>query len=430
VDEQERPAVSQGNSLFRGAALERLNSPEQLDQRIRLIPPGMRVMAVAAAVIVVGGLTWAVFGSVPTRVTGQGVLLADGKGSYTVQPVTTGPIIELLVKRGDHVEAGTVVARLQQDSLNAQLASATGRVAALQEDLVRLRKSDAAEIIKSDDTLHRQKSAIDEQVAAGKARIERLSQVLNGYESLLTKGLLSRIEVVNMQQQYDQTVLDVANARAKKIEVEATADQKRDDLAERERQKQAEIDTVKADVDRLRAELAVGSAVKAPVAGVVEDVRVGLGDVVSPGTVIATIGETAARQFEVVALFGSANAKRVAVGMDVHIMPATVKKEEHGAMRGRILSVSERSVATAEVNAILRNPELTKSLMGDSAPLLARISLFETNETPSGFAWWSGVGPPYRVTRGTRATVDVIVDETRPIGLVVPALRRLLGVEG
>ena len=80
--------------MFRGAALERLNSPEQLDQRIRLIPPGMRMMAAAAAVIVVAGLVWAIWGSVPTRVSGQGVLLADGRGSFTVQPVTSGPVVE------------------------------------------------------------------------------------------------------------------------------------------------------------------------------------------------------------------------------------------------------------------------------------------------------------------------------------------------
>jgi len=326
---------------------------------------------------------------------------------------------------------GAVIARVLQESLGAQLAGATVRAAALEEGLVRLRKADAAEILKSDDNARRQQAAIDGQITAGTTRIERLTQVLSGYEALLSKGIMSRVEVINMQQQHDQTVLDVANARAKKIEVEAAAEQKHDDLAERERQKQAEIDTVKADIGRLRAELEVGSTVKAPVAGVIEDVRVGLGDVVSPGTVIATIDDTTAvAQFEVVALFADANAKRVAPGMAVHIMPATVKKEEHGAMRGQVMSVTERSVTTAELNAILRNPDLTKSLMGDGAPLMARISVTLASDTPSGFAWWTGQGPPYRVTTGTRNTVDVIVEETRPIGLVVPALRKLLGIEG
>jgi HlyD family secretion protein len=430
VEEQGQPVVGPANSLFRGAALERLNSPEQLDQRIAVVPPGMRVMAVAATLIVAAGLTWAVFGSVPTRVTGQGLLLTDGRSSYSVQPITSGAIVELLVKPGDRVAAGTVIARVRQDSLETQLAGATTRVDTLQEHLAQLKSADAAEMAKNDHNERRQQTAIDGQISAGLVRVDQLKKILVGYEELLAKGIMSRVEVAKMQQQYDQTVLDVANARARKIEVEATAAQKRDELTERERQKQAEIDTVKAEVGRLQTELTVGSAVKTPVAGVIEDLRAGLGDVVSPGTAIATVGETATSRYEVIALFGDANARRVVAGLDVHIMPATVKKEEHGAMRGRVHTVSRRIVSNAEVNAVLRNPELTKSLMGDTTPLLVRISLVAAPDSPSGFAWWSGTGPPYRVVDGTRATVEVIVEHRRPIALVVPALRKLLGIEG
>jgi HlyD family secretion protein len=99
-------------------------------------------------------------------------------------------------------------------------------------------------------------------------------------------------------------------------------------------------------------------------------------------------------------------------------------------MRGRIQEVTERSVSVPEVNAILRNPSLTKTLMGEAAPVLARITLVETKETASGFAWWIGQGPPYKVTRGTLIDVEVIVSRRPPVALVVPALRRLLGVEG
>ena len=53
-----------------------------------------------------------------------------------------------------------------------------------------------------------------------------------------------------------------------------------------------------------------------------------------------------------------------------------------------------------------------------------------TNDNRSGFEWWSGKGPPYRITAGTVATVDVVVERVRPITLVIPALRKLLGIEG
>ena len=82
-------------------------------------------------------------------------------------------------------------------------------------------------------------------------------------------------------------------------------------------------------------------------------------------------------------------------------------------MRGRVLSISELSVSKAELDVILRNTELTNDLMGDTSPLLAKIEVFLDKDTPSGFAWWGGQGPPYPVTRGTRVAVDVIVDRVR-----------------
>ena len=99
-------------------------------------------------------------------------------------------------------------------------------------------------------------------------------------------------------------------------------------------------------------------------------------------------------------------------------------------MRGRVLSITEFAISNAELNTILRNPQLTDNLMGASSPLLANVAVFLDKSTPSGFAWWSGQGPPFRVTRGTVVEVDVIVERRTPIALIIPALRGLLGLEG
>lgn len=424
-------APSEQNSVFRDAVLRRLNSPEQFDERIRLIPPVMQLMALGVAAIIVAALVWAIFGSIPTRTSGRGILLSDGKGSFAVEPVTSGPITEVLVKQGDHVAAGTVIAKVQQASLTAQLKGAATRLAAVQEDLARLKAADSAILVKGEDIARRQQQAIDQEIAAAKARVERLSKLLSGFEDLRTKGLLTASSLVNMQQEYDQTILSIAHANARKIEVEAALQQKHESLAERRRQAQVAVDLVQAEVDRLQAELAIGSTVSAPIAGTIDELRVGVGDVVAPGTVIATIGEVSeVPQFQVVALFGGDMGKRVTTGMDVHVHPVTVRRAEHGAMVGRIATVTERSVSEREVNSILRNSTLTKTLMSDGAPVLARITLVETEETPSGFAWWVGKGPSYKITRGTLIEVEVIVSRHRPIALVIPAMRKLLGLEG
>jgi HlyD family secretion protein len=116
--------------------------------------------------------------------------------------------------------------------------------------------------------------------------------------------------------------------------------------------------------------------------------------------------------------------------MEAQVVPDSVKRAEYGSMKGRVARVSRQDVSDDDVDRILHNRQLTKSLFDGHQALLAHVELSPTKDNASGFEWWSGKGPPYRIEAGTVATVDVIVERVRPISLVVPALRKLLSIEG
>jgi HlyD family secretion protein len=432
MNDQPGLGAATGGRIFREAALERLKSPEQLDQRIGLIPTGMRLLAASVAVIIVAVLAWAVLGSVPTRALGKGVLLADRDGNFAVSAVSGGLVLDLFVRPGDHVQSGAEIASVEQRLLSAEIEQAIGQVERLEANLAKLKAANAAQLLQNQETTTRQLAAIDGQMAANLVRRDRLRQLVEGYESLRARGMMPQAEVLSRQEQYDQTVLELANGGAKKVELEANLQKRRDELADIERQKLAEIDAKKGQIEELRVKMTVGSIVKAPISGVVQEVRVGRGDVVKAGEVMVTIGPAHAENAEtaeMLVLLSGERRKRVTVGMEARIVPDGTKKEEYGSMRGRVVSVSEGEVSSEHVEQILQNAQLTKRLIGDSSAVVARVELVPSKTTPSGFAWWAGNGPPYKITMGTVANVDIIVDQVRPISLVLPTLRKLLSLD-
>ena len=99
--------------IFRKTSLERLRSPEQLDEPLRVIGRKESVALLGLGVLVALGLLWGVLGSMPDSGHGEGVLIAPG----TVRPLessSTGRLSKWLIKVGDMVEAGAVVAELEQ----------------------------------------------------------------------------------------------------------------------------------------------------------------------------------------------------------------------------------------------------------------------------------------------------------------------------
>lgn len=419
-----RPPASAEQTATGGA-----DSSEQFNDRIGVIPPAMRALAASTTVVIAAALVWAVFGLVPTRVPGNGLILADLEGNFAVAAVSPGPVLDVLVRPGDQVKAGAPIAIIEQKLLDVRIQNAEAELGHLENNLEILKEAHSKQIEHSKETTRRQLTAIDEQVAKYTVLRDRLRDLVAGYRKLREKGMISENQLLTKQEQFDQMELTLADAAAKKILVQLVDETKRDDLAEMQRVKQVEIDLKKSEIDRLKAERTVGTSVTAPMSGVIREVRIGRGEVAAAGTVVVTLGKEDDGNFEVLALLKGDARKRVAVGMPAQVVPDTVKRAEYGSMVGRVLQVSAQDVSSEDLDRILQNRQLTKSLFDGQQALFARIALEVTDSNKSGFEWWSGKGPPYRIETGTVAKVDVVVERVRPITLLIPALRKLLSID-
>lgn len=72
--------ASEQKEIFRKDALKRLSSPEQLDELIQVTTPGGWMALLAVCGLVAMALYWGFFGSVPTTLNVQGLLVSTGAG--------------------------------------------------------------------------------------------------------------------------------------------------------------------------------------------------------------------------------------------------------------------------------------------------------------------------------------------------------------
>src|SRR5262245_13451855 len=101
--------------LFRKAALDRLSSPEELDQIIRV--SSSKSLEALVSILLVSGVIiyWGIYGSLPTTVIGRGMIVRNG-GVLQIAARGAGVARSIEVSVGQHVEAEQIVARLSLPS--------------------------------------------------------------------------------------------------------------------------------------------------------------------------------------------------------------------------------------------------------------------------------------------------------------------------
>lgn len=86
------------------------------EQRLVVVTPLDWVGLAVGAATILAGLLWSFCGSIPTTVSGQGLLLRHG-GLHEVVAVHGGQIVEMVLEPGDLVRRGQVLAHLARPEL-------------------------------------------------------------------------------------------------------------------------------------------------------------------------------------------------------------------------------------------------------------------------------------------------------------------------
>ena len=122
--------MSDSKKMFRQEALERLSSPERLDQTLKVVDPKAWLPLYTAASLVGVGVLWSIFGRIPLNVSGQGVLIQPRR-VVSLQSPGEGQVVELKVEPGAEVKKGDVLGIIAQPALEQQLAQEKDKLAEL-----------------------------------------------------------------------------------------------------------------------------------------------------------------------------------------------------------------------------------------------------------------------------------------------------------
>ncbi len=108
------------SNLFRKSSLERVSSPERLNDYIKITHPGIFGVLFGCLAILIAVSLWGVYGNIPDSVNTVGVIFPQN-GVTTVIPTISGRISDMRVRVGDYVEAGQIIAIIPQEELLKQI---------------------------------------------------------------------------------------------------------------------------------------------------------------------------------------------------------------------------------------------------------------------------------------------------------------------
>ncbi|MBQ9549619.1 MAG: biotin/lipoyl-binding protein [Lachnospiraceae bacterium] len=104
------------SDIFRKTALEKISSPDQLDEVIVITPPSFWLAMIGMGAILLTALIWSIFGRIPVNVSANGLYMTDD-GIHVVYSEYGGTVEEVLVKDGETIKKGDLIARFSSTEL-------------------------------------------------------------------------------------------------------------------------------------------------------------------------------------------------------------------------------------------------------------------------------------------------------------------------
>ncbi|MHC5939183.1 NHLP bacteriocin system secretion protein [Nostoc sp.] len=478
---------AQKPSIFRKESLERLSSPERLDQLMQVVSPRSWLPLVALGSIVGVAVIWSIYGRIPITVEGQGVLIYPSN-VVQLQSKSAGQLMTFNVKVGDVVKKGQLLGTIDQAELRKQLQQQQAKLTELesqdqavgslqgqrleqekrsqqqqshylQQRILELRATTPLLKTKGNTSIGQQRQGLEQRLKQAQALTPVFLQRMEIRKQLFKKeGAISGDQALTAEQEYLQNlekVVDIQN-QLKELDVKATQtekdyrenlstiydlqaqlkelDSKQASVAQQDLEsltaRRKEIQEVKRQIAQLEVQLGNDSQIISQYSGRVLEITLTPGQVVSAGTRLATIeAENPKSKLVGVTYFPIADGKKIQPGMKIQVTPQTVKRERFGGIVGNVTSISRFPITKEAAANEVGNSEVLEGLVSQQQGLIQVFSDLDLDtNTPSGYKWSSSTGPHLKISSGTTTVVRVNVEERAPITFVLPILRSVSGI--
>lgn len=416
------------NPLFRESALQNLSSPEQLDQLIRITRPRAWIVLITLGFLLAAVLLWSVFGSLPTSISGQGIVIGKG-GTYNIVSLGGGVVTEFEdFQTGQAIKKGQLLGKVAQPVMELQRDAALGEMLRLERE----QASIFAEIAKEEP--EKNKSAV-QQVAIQQASIAAREQILASLKFKLAKQEALLIDGLITQQRFEETRQaiytaenDIGNARNTLQTIGIQSITNKSGYEERSRRINASLQLARNRYDETVAQHDLASRLISPHDGTVVELLVSRGDTVTTNQPVLSV-ETAGDALEAVIYMPPlSEAKLIRPGMSVQLSPATARKERYGYLVGKVTAISKYPSTEQGMQAVFNNMGLVRELSKSGPPVAVSVELVRDRSTKSGYQWSSSAGSGLDLDSGTLAAASFTIEVQRPISLVIPLLRQTVGL--
>ncbi len=397
-------------------------------------------------------VAFAILYRVPTKVMGEGILLIEQDTIAQIRAQATGRLVSLQVKLGDPVEPGTVIGEISQEDLKDSILEAESKLVDLKEE-----DHDLTEFERIEKETHG-KAMKQVAIATGQER------KTSGEKLRIAEHMVEGTDKLRMQYSLsDQELLD---AREKKFTFQNDVNKTSTKLAELDLEEtKAELARGRAQLDRRlkikqlerkleldREKMTRTSKVVSRFSGTVAQIFCARDEMVKEGGPVVLLHspksehglDDAGKEYDSIVFVPAGEGKKVNAGDVVEVSPTTVKREEHGFIKGKVVAVSELPATKLAMESALQHPELVESFLKrhESGVLLrVHVKLEEADagdraaESRSGsgsstennrFAWSSSSGRLQPLKTGTMCQAAIVVERRRLISLVLPWAQRIM----
>lgn len=425
-------------SIYRKASIEKLSSPEKLDKMVKLVSPKTLLSVIFILVIIISVITWGFLGTIPTKITGTGVIISDG-GTHKILSNHEGRITEISVEPGDFVEVGDVIGWVENkgdlDFLNKLIASREILLADITMKVTSEIDIKEVEIRKLNELLDESESIItsyENDVDLAEENYNFWNEKYSSNKSLFENGILcesllretelsknnSYVNLLSLEAEFKQTQANISDSKESiaqiTIEIIDLNNMEINDI---------QLKNIEEEIEIYKAKIADVKIIS-HLQGKVTENHLNKYDLVHIGDPVISVLEISESYMEdsIVAFVPIAQGQRVKAGMTINVYPVVYNKQEYGHMKAIVVEVSDFAISKEELQVKLGNDALVQQFLVMGALTEIKANLIIDKETVSEYYWSSKNGRTVEIPENAICQLSITLSEKKPIELVIPYL--------